>query len=227
MKQSSNVEKLARRYEKKPLLRGLIQLIPFGFGSSIDAALLTRLQNISEERTRTFFDELSKGKIELKPELLESENFLHCYFATVKAALNSRRREKIKMFARLLKSSTLPGSFSSTDEYEEYLEILDELSYRELLILLILEKYESQFPLKTEENALQRASHFWEQFNDELKTTLGIPRDEVNAIMTRLNRTGCYETFIGTYANYVGGKGKLTPTYFNLKKFIKSENDKF
>lgn len=38
--------------------------------------------------------------------------------------------------------------------------------------------------------------------------------------MNRIARTGCYEMFTGTYANYTGGRGKLTPTYHRLKKFI-------
>lgn len=221
--QQSNIEKLARRYEKQPVLRSLIQLIPFGFGSAIDAAVLTRLQNISEERTRTFFDELSKGNIKLKPELLESEDFLHCYFATVKAALNSRRQEKIRMFARLLKSSTLPDSFLSTDEYEEYLKILDELSYRELLILFILEKYESN-SISTDDKTGAKAIHlFWERFIDEIEATFGISDGEINALLTRLNRTGCYETQI--YQNFPGNPGTLTPMYFRLKKLIGNEGE--
>ena len=227
MEQPSTVEKLARQYERQPVLRGLIQLIPFGVGSAIDALLLTQLQNIREERTRAFFDELSSGKIELKPELLKSEDFLHCYFSTVSAALNSRRREKIRMFARLLKSVILPDSFSGTDEYEEYLGILDELSYRELLILFTLDKYESKFPKNVGENDLQRAVRFCGQFTDELEKTLGLPKNEIDAILTRLNRTGCYETFIGGYYNYTGGKGKLTPTFFRLKKLIESEGGEF
>ena len=168
MKQPSTVKKLVQRYEKNPVLRGLAQLISLwslGIGSAIDAALLTKLQNIREERVRTFFDELAAGKVELNPELLESEDFLHCFFATVRAALNSKRREKIKMFARLLKSSILRNTFSNTDEYEECLGILDELYYRELLILFTLDKYESQYPKKEyQENDLQRATRFWKEF---------------------------------------------------------------
>jgi hypothetical protein len=216
--------KLAKRYQRYPVLRGLIQLIPFGIGSGIDAALLTRLQNISEERTKAFFDELAEGNIVLKPELLESEDFLHCFFATAKAALNTRRREKIKFFAKLLKASTLPDAFSNTDEYEEYLWILDELSFRELSILFILDNYESQFPKIAEENDLQRANRFWDRFTTELIEKLSVPKDEIDAILTRLNRTGCYETFVGGYFDYTGGKGKLTSTYFRLKKLIQMES---
>lgn len=222
----SNIEKLAQQYERQPVLRGLIQLVPYGIGSAIDVALSTQLQNIREDRTRTFFDELAKDNIELSPELLKSEDFLHCYFATVRAALNTRRREKIRMFARLLKSSALPNSFINTDEYEEYLGILDELSYRELLILFILEKYESNFISKDDKTGVNAIHPFWERFCEEIEETLSIPKNEIDAVLTRLNRTGCYETIRG-YLDLTGTEGHLTPSYFRLKKLIGNENGKF
>ena len=118
MNQTLAIEKLLQRYERNPIIKGLIQLIPYSIGGAIDATLAATLLNIREKRLRIFFDELGSGRIELTQNLIASEDFLHCYFATVKAALNSRREEKIRMFARLLKSYTLPNSFSGTDEYE-------------------------------------------------------------------------------------------------------------
>lgn len=64
----------------------------------------------------------------------------------------------------------------------------------------------------------------WDEFTKELEDTLYIPKDEIDAILTRLNRTGCYETFTGTYADYTGGKGQLTATYRRLKK-LASESE--
>lgn len=217
---------LLERYESNPVIRGLIQLLPLGIGSGVDVAITVQLENIRRERLKTFFDELGDGSIQLSEDLLESEDFLHCYFATAKAALNSRRREKIRMFASLLKSSTQEGKLSNIDEYEEYLSILDELSYRELMVLFKIDEYESKFPLKKEdENELQRASRFWEQFSEDLFNELGIPKNEINSILTRLNRTGCYETFVGGYFNYSGGKGKTTSAFHRLKHLIQNEDN--
>lgn len=211
------------KYEKNPILRGLIQLIPLGIGSGIDVALSVSLGNIRQERMRTFFDELGNCSIELSPDLLDSEDFLHCYFSTVKAAINTRRRDKIKMFARLLKSTIQFNSFSKTDEYEEYLQILDELSYRELMILIKLESFETQYVKKENENDLQKANRFWDQFRVELVEELEVQEDEIDAILTRLNRTGCYESFVGAYWSYTGGKGKTTPTFKSLMRHISEE----
>lgn len=124
----SVIDRFAHEYENNPLMRGLVTFILPPPLAGIDAAFVAKLKEIRVDRARTFFDELESGNAVLTPELLESEDFLHCAFITIKAALRTRRRAKIRFFARLLKSSVVEGSFTNTDEYEEYLEILDKLT---------------------------------------------------------------------------------------------------
>lgn len=210
-------ETLLKRYEKNVVLRALAQLVPLSVGSALDAALLTKLQQIHADRAREFFDALESGSTPLKPELLESNDFLHCFFATSKAALRTYRVEKIQAFARLLNALATAGKFSGVDEYEEYLGILDDLSSRELAVLTLLDQYESKFPKNADENDLGRANRFWNDFCIEMESSLAIPAQEIDAVLTRLNRSGCYETFTGNYWDYTGGKGKITATFCRLK----------
>jgi hypothetical protein len=215
----AKLQLLLEHYEGNRVIRGLIQLLPFGVGGAIDVVLIRTLENIREERARAFFDELADGNVLVDELLLESEDFLHCYFATAKFALNSRRREKIQMFARLLKSSLTGEGPHDVDEYEDFLRILDELSYRELQALAIMDEF-SHTPRTQEQNDLQWTNTFWNEFARRLEDQLRIPADEVTDFMNRISRTGCYEVFTGGYFDYTGGKGKLSPTYRRLKKFI-------
>ena len=221
MNKHSFIDDLMNLYDQ-PEIRSLIQLIPAGIGSALDVALISKIQEIRKDRLKSFFDELGAGKIKLTKNLIESEDFLHCYFSTIKAAINTRRREKIKMFARLLKSSTLPNLIANTDEYEEHLKILDDLSFKELRILILLDKYESRYPKNEGENDWQRADRFWKNFIDELMKKFGISKEENHAVLIRISRSGCYEEIFGF--GHSGGKGKLSPTYFQLKKLIINEN---
>ena len=206
------------KYDNR-VIRGLIQLLPCGIGSAIDVALMKTLEKIQKERTMAFFDELAKGDVIVDEELLKSEDFLHAYFATTKYALNTRRREKIEMFARLLKNSITEKDISSIDEYEDLLKVLDELSYRELLALRILDEYSSITRLKGQ-NDLQWTNQFWDKFEEDITNELKIPKDQIASFMDKIARTGCYEMFTGAYWDYTGGKGKLTSMYWRLKKFI-------
>ncbi|MFA7677810.1 MAG: hypothetical protein WCY34_06585, partial [Candidatus Omnitrophota bacterium] len=182
MKEDKILEVFNKRYSRNPVLRGLIQLIPYSIGSGIDAALIATVISIREDRAKTFFDELDAGKIKLNESLIKSEDFLHKFFVTTKAAFNARRREKIKLFAYLLLSSEESGNFSSIDEYEEYLEVLDEITLRELYILVILDKYVQKYPRASGDNPLQSVVRFWEEFSKEVTDRLQISLDEFNAI---------------------------------------------
>lgn len=214
----ATIESLIQRYERNATIRALVQLVPMGIGSAADVALLTRLQAIRIDRVRAFFDELAKGEQQLDPELLESNDFLHCYFSTTAAVLRTRRTEKIQIFARLLRAATEDGKLDVIDEYEEFLSIVDELSHRELLVLSTLAKYEALYPKEEGENDLQRANRFWDSFTDELVQRLAIRSTEVDSLLTRLNRSGCYETFTGGYFDYTGGKGKITSVFHRFKE---------
>lgn len=135
------LQRIADAYEGSPIVRALVQVvmapIPYGIGSAIGAALTSAIENMREERLRTFFDELAKGTRHLTEELIQEEDFLHAYFSTLKAAMNTRRREKIRLFARMLSNASQERRLGS-DIFEEFLGILDDLSVRELQILLIL-----------------------------------------------------------------------------------------
>lgn len=211
------VELLAR-YERQPIIRGLVQLVPFGIGSAVETVLLARFQAYRADRLREFFDELGTGSLTLTPELIESNDFLHCYFATIGAVVKSRRHEKARYLARLLKSAFVPGGVSSTDEYEELLSIIGELSYRELGILSLLAQYERATPLRSGENELQRAGRFWPSLTAEAERLFGVSTTMFQSILVRLQRSGCYEEFTGAFLDYTGGRGHLTPLYFRLEE---------
>jgi len=210
---NSRIFELAKRYEKNPVVRALVQLVPFGVGGAADVALTTIIDNIREDRARTFFDELAAGDFPLTEKEIQSEDFLHAYFATCKAALNTRRREKIRLFAQLLHSYAF--KVTEFEKFEEHLSILDDLSYREFQILVTLKKYEEANPPKPEgESELQRVNRFWQDFQSECAAKLKIPADELNGVLTRLNRTGLYQTIVGTYFDYAGDRGRLTPNFY-------------
>lgn len=230
---AKTIELLDNRYVDKPIIRGLVQLIPCGIGSAIDVALVTKFENFQKDRLRELFDGLAKGDVQLTPEIIESEDFLHAFFSTIRAVLNTRRREKIRYFAHLLHSTINSSEISKTDEYEEYLSILDEISCRELGILVVLSRYEKEYPRQAEKNGADRSVQFWDQFSSEVCSRFSVSPEELSNIITRLNRTGLYITFTGyssvaeSNLNYTGRIGELTPLYIKLEKLIRPKECEF
>lgn len=212
------IGKLSEYYNNKPAIRSLLQIVP-GWGSA-DTLLQERANEIRSERMKTFFDELAAGKHELTDSLINSEDFLHSYFCTLKAALNTRQREKIKMLARLLDASLSKEINTSTDEYEELLAVLDAISLREFNALLILSRLERVNPPKIDENGLQNLMAYWAKFKTEVAATLDIPETAFSAFMAKMERTGLYLRFTGSFMDYEGDMGRTTALFSRLLQFI-------
>ncbi|WP_226675688.1 hypothetical protein [Rossellomorea aquimaris] len=214
---------LLRKYSNNSVLRGLIQVVPYG--AVVDNLLNVSYNNILLERAKIFYEEIGCGTVELTPELVENEDFLHSYFSTYKAALFTRQREKIRFFARLLSNGIYEGIVSNADEYDDFLKILDDLTSREIVILFLLDERESKSIYNENENQLQRTSSFWDDFETEASHVLKISSAELKGFLKRVERTGCYTEITGTYFDYSGGKGHLTETYYKLKRLIKIKKE--
>jgi transcriptional regulator of NAD metabolism len=198
MPESPNIiGQLAIQYSNRPAIKALLKLIPGG--SSADTLLQKRADEIKDDRVKVFFEELAQGKRELTDDLIQTEDFLHSYFCTLRAALNCRQREKIKNFARLLDSSLDPMLQVSSDEHEELLTILEEITVREFAILSDLRNRELAHSWKEGENALEHALRYWGAFKTTTVEAYVVPAESFNAFMARLERTRLYLRITGYY----------------------------
>ena len=215
--QKTRTESSLECYSTHPALRGLVNVIP-AVGPLIDGVIVEIWEHLKAKRLREFFDQLAQGKVLVTEEHVANEEFVHCFIATSKAVTFTNRHEKIAMFARLLESVVKRTNDFSIDEYEEFLNILDELSYREILVLHILDQY-SGTPRENHQNDLQWTCTFWDDFVDEIREKLQIHPAQITSILARLARTGCYDIFTG-YFDTKGDKGQLTPLYYRLKTLV-------
>jgi hypothetical protein len=229
MSKLTKFEQLGELYKDTRGVRALVQLVP-NVGGAIDALIVDNLDRIKAERARTFFDELAKGDTVLTPELIQTDDFLHAYFATARAAFNTKQHEKIRWFAQLLLSGTdNKSSLNLGDEYEDLLSVLDELSYRELSILAILLEFENQNEKSADETEPQWTTKFWTQFGEEVFTRFQIPLSELDYVMTRIGRTATfisYRAYGALYIGDLGGRGRSTPIFHKLTQHIKLETSR-
>ena len=198
-----------------------MHLLFSGIGSAIDVRVLIRYEKLKAENAQIFFDELQRRIGNIEPELLESEDFIHCLMKTIQLAIDTRRHEKIKMFARLLGSGVGSGGIESVDEFEEYLALLAELSYREIQILLQIEKFQDENPEPWTSTNYKN----WDAFTDKLAKSLNLSLDELDVLLMRMNRIGCSETFLSSKGDVVVRKCQLTAVFQRLKKLIADTSD--
>lgn len=224
MSQQSKIEKVASHPITSILLTTVSAILPaVGVGKDMIDKSITKIQ---QDRFNTLLDELSNGETDLTEEIIQREEFIHSFVIIYKAVTNTYKREKIRYFARLLKSGIDRQELAS-DNFEEFTNILDDLSMTELTILKLLHYYELNHydDELSDFNEYQILSEFWNEFVHEIESKHYIPKDELIARLARLNRTGLYRTFTGMNLGYKGDKGKTTGLFKKFAEWIELEND--
>ena len=183
------------------------------------------LNSVWKHRAELFKSEFIALNIDPVSERLASQELLNAFTATMRHVLNAASDEKIRRFARLFASFCRGlGGLRSVDQLEEYLSILDDLSDREFQLLILLERIEREHAVRPGHADVEDAMGYWSDFGGEAERTLGVTPDLLPSVLTRLQRTGLYEHFSGSYMDYQGGMGRVTTLFgefvveLNIKK---------
>jgi len=216
----SIVDRIMSMYERSPILRMVVASYPTL--KVTEAGILAIYNWWRHRRMYVFADEIMSLNLEPTQQEVESREICEAFGATARRVLDTAREDKIRLFARLFASFVREGRFTpeSFDNFEEDLSILDELGYREFQLLLVLRKYELQFPLQEGVNQAQRTAKYWSTFKTEAVKTLNIPEEDIDAALQRLTRTGLYQIITGTYWDYAGDRGHLSPNFPRLLKRV-------
>ncbi len=178
---------------------------------------------LEEERLRVFFKALDEGKIRLTREVIEGTEFLHRFYITERAVRRTIYENKIRAFAELLTRGSVGDDRVDLDQYEELNQILDELTAREMQVLLALERYEEKhyrdgrFPPEKNVDYL---------LHKEVAAIWGIPVENVSdselvGLVVRLERTGCY--FGAGWRRGPAKDCRLTALYWQLRRLVPVE----
>jgi len=220
----STFESLVERYKHSPHLRALVAF-SVGYAppcGALESVVLTSFERIRSERQRELFDALDQGGIELTDELIEQEEFIHAFLATARAADRTRQRQKIRLFAQLLRALASRKDGLDVDEHEELLQVLEELSPREFASLVLLRQHEQAVARNSGETTPQWIYRFWEDTKDDLEQKLGIPSAELEGFLARLSRTGFYRREIG-FLGEANEIGCTTPSFARFLSMLYME----
>ncbi len=214
---NNDIQWLAGHYESSPIIKGLVQLIPF-YGSAVDSFISVAWNNYKKKKHKIFFDELANGKIALTEGIVSDNDFLHAFFRTLLYVENNRTEEKVKRFAHIL--SNLGGGKINFNEFEEYTSAFDELTEREFAVLNVKKNFELKYPkgaIEIEDsNPLKITSSYWEKFKAEVNEKLEIDNDTLRMLLLRSQRTGCYEVHVGYMKDFEDLEGDTTLFFHKL-----------
>jgi hypothetical protein len=221
------MDNISEYYSDNVSLRMLLQLDPSGVGSAVDIYLTDIFEKYKKKKVKEFFSKIASGNVFITNEMINSDDFLFAFFSTTNYVLSTSKNEKIALFANLLINGIKSGEYKN-DKYEQYLTIIDEITYLELLILEILYKFEEDNKNLSfgkeedgkESNKLQKVNSYWKKFENTINERFNINSDILKDMLTRLNRTGLYETIIGSYWDYTGNRGTTTSLYNEFRRFV-------
>jgi hypothetical protein len=209
---NENLILLSQSYNDNKALRLLIKLAPYG--GLIDSTLSSFYIREKERRLKVFFDELERSQISLTDEEIQNNDFLHKYFITLKAAVNTKRDEKIQYFARLLQNSNSPLLNPDLDTYDDFLGILDELTFQEIYILLSIRKFFAEY---TGGKGLNNVA-MYRPLKAKLAEEMKVSENEIISYYVRLERTGLIHHFRDQFmSKEVNDTVNLTETFRKLE----------
>lgn len=184
------IEKLQLAYENDHTVKFLIKSTPLT--DFFHELISERVKEIRYQRTKLFFDELNEDNADLSTSTIESEDFLYYFMQSFKYAIGSRREEKVKIFARLLKSGVEHGLSNHFDQFEEYSRNIDQLSYREIMILSEVANIESAHSPRPShhDDYVGWLNSYQNEVLANINERFSIPKDEIPSILESISKSG-------------------------------------
>lgn len=123
-----------------------IKTVPF-LGDLIDDSLeytLTEFQNRKQQQLLEVINNASVGSV--TSDMVNDVEFIMSFAKTRNAVNKVLNGDKVKFYGNLLTNGYLNGKEKiSTDEFEEYIELINTLSYRELEYLSFFKEFSNEY----------------------------------------------------------------------------------
>jgi len=221
---SDKLNPAIEKYSENVVLRGAITLIPF-IGSPLDIFLTTKAEKIFSDRIINLFDELKYEMTTLEnkkvdKDYINSEEFIDLFIKTIEAAAKTRNKEKIKLYTKLVKGAI---KFQDRKKYspEEYLQVLAELTMRELEVARAIYKQQKREKRKGEDELQWALRCGWEKLEKECPS---IPEEDFRFIFLRLRKSGLIQDLEHIYYSSNKEKKKvvfvITDVFRKIMKYL-------
>lgn len=187
-------EETSIAYENNIALRALVSIIP-GVGSSFDLMLADGGRKYRERIFRALED-LNvdmKERLEtveesaLDKEFLNSDEFFDLMMKFFDTTIKSRDATKRRMSARILTEAAIL-SYGEQYTAEEYLDLIADLTPRELAIARALHK--EQIERRYEDLEEGEAQQAWKAWQDSVRAKVSIEGADLKLILGRLQSLG-------------------------------------
>ena len=211
------LESMHDRLERNPVAKVVTQIFPLA--SATEAAVGALVASARKERLAAFVQEMLGQGIDKLNVDWKKDEYLYAIVRAVEADVQAARVEKVRYFAALLRNYLAGSPPTSIDEFEEILNLVSDMSVRELEVLVLLREHEQRAGLTPEPHPRPWPDDKWKTLVDDVSSRLGVDPTEVAAIFSRLTRTGLCVPVTGAYLDYEGGHYRSTRS---LDRFLET-----
>ncbi len=183
------VNEIADIYEN-PVVKCLLGAIKVDLGG-IGSGIETKLRERQKYKEKVFLEAVcADGTVTMKD--VEDVDFIIEFAMTYNAVMKLLQNEKTIFFANLLKNTAL-SSQRNTNIFQEALERLCSLSYREIEMLFLLKQCQERYEIEhynIAEESIQRVRNIWKDFINKAEKKLELSEEMIESIFCGIERTG-------------------------------------
>lgn len=167
-----------------------IKTVPF-IGDLIDDSLEYALTDFQSKKQQQLLEVINNASIGIVTfDMVNDVEFIMSFSKTRNAVNKLLNGDKVKFYGNLLVNGYLSERDKiSADEFEEYLELINSLSYRELEYLSFFKEFSNEYRGRL-------VYQNWRKFGIEFRNKF--PNRDVYSVFKRLQRTGFISEVIET-----------------------------
>lgn len=203
-----------------PVVKAVREMLSGNFnfaGSILNNGIGIKLQERQKSKEKVFLDAVFADRT-ITLDDVQDVDFLFEFAMVYDAIMRLLQNEKLIFFANLLKNTVLNPA-RNTNTFQESLERLCSLSYREIEMLLLLRNCQKEYykeHCEANSEDIQDAINIWNNYVDKAKEEFDLPDEVIESIFAGIERTGFCKV---TDVLYPGATAKCYSTTLYFEEF--------
>lgn len=172
-----------------------IKAIPV-IGDLLDSSIDKSLEIFQQKKEQELIDMILKNSHSITSDMVNDVEFIVNYARVREAVRRLATNDKVKFFGNLIRNGYLSDTHIQSSVFDEYINILNSMSYREILYLVDYKKYCEDYSKKSKssKNISGRTyNNKFPQFCKDYSQKNNITQREINFVFMHLKQTGFVE----------------------------------
>lgn len=206
-----------------------IKAIPV-LGDLIDSSTNKLLNDFQEKKEQELIDVILRDNLSITSEMVNDVEFIINFARTKEAVQRLATTDKVEYFGNLIRNGYLQGEHIEGSIFDEYIHILNVMSYREILYLVEYKKYCEDLSKKSKSTRHingKTYSNKYEAFCREFSKQIKVSPREVDYVFLHIKQTGFIEEEFETESgdvdendNTFGSLDVESTGYYITKEFL-------